>query len=134
MAEVVFVPRESEEKVRFVNLTPHTLNICDVGQIESHGLARLGEQVKEVGNVNGVPLLKVGYGEPTIQLKEVSEDDLKDAIVIVSGMFNEETARKLKDRYNTRMVVAPYTGTSPEYAPQREGGRIKCIKAFRLLA
>lgn len=136
MSEVVVYPvpkSHSSDEVKFINLTPHPVTFCDGTEIPSHGSVRLSEVGEKVGEVGGVPLLKVGYGAPIVNLN-VPESELQGAILIVSGMVDATVAEQLKARYGAKLVVAPYTGVLKEFAPERENGRIKCIKALRVIA
>lgn len=52
-----------------INLTPHTINICAedgtiVKSLESKGIARAKQTAEVVGNLNGVELVSMKFGEP----------------------------------------------------------------------
>lgn len=53
----------SETKQRFVNLTPHEVNIGDVAFPASGTVARVVVEHHEIGEHSGVPLLVGCYGE-----------------------------------------------------------------------
>ena len=129
---VVPVPVDNE----IVNLTPHEVTVCDgqgnvIARLPSKGTVRLSEEVRKVGEVNGVPLLRVTYGNPVVS--GVNPDELKGKVIIVSGMVGTQEAREIAEKYGVKAVIAPYTGTHSEYGPVREGGRVKCVRAFRLI-
>lgn len=52
-----------------INLTPHTINICAedgtiVKSFESKGIARAKQITEVVGNLDGVELVSMKFGEP----------------------------------------------------------------------
>ena len=56
--------------MRFVNLTPHTINVYTADKelvlsIRSDGVARCATVKNEVGMIDGVPLYQIAYGEVT---------------------------------------------------------------------
>ena len=49
--------------MEFINLTPHAVNIVDGPTIPSSGLCRLSVTTEEVGNIDGVPMVRTVYGD-----------------------------------------------------------------------
>lgn len=101
------------------NLTPHPVTLGGV-TYPSEGVARVSEQVQAVGDLDGLPVLAVAYGEPVGLPPEKP-----GTIYIVSGLVLDA----LRGRRND--LVAPYTGGG-EFAPERDAqGRIVSCKAVR---
>jgi len=49
--------------MRIVNLTPHAIHIVGGGTLHSEGVARVDSQSVSVGSADGVPLVRVTFGE-----------------------------------------------------------------------
>ncbi len=125
-----------------LNLTPHDINFCGGETIPSDGSARLKEKIVKVEEIEGIPLVHVEYEEPDVTIKSETIDEMEKRPcehihVVVSGMFDKEAALKLQDTLfdkfaiDAESILAPYTGTDPRFAPERERGMIKCVKALR---
>lgn len=55
--------------INIINLTPHTINIMDadgneVSKFESMGIARADSFETVVGELNGIPVVEMSYGNP----------------------------------------------------------------------
>ena len=113
-----------------LNLTPHEVVVC-LGDkkvsFPSVGQVRLSQKEVPIGAVNGIPLVKVEYGEPSIQA--VFEPDLQGKAVIVSALVgqNRDAVEWLKKK-GVKMILVPNTG--PSGAIRDESGKIICVKSF----
>ena len=125
-----------------LNLTPHDIVFCNGEKIPSDGTVRLKESIIHVEEMEGIPIVSVEYKDPEVQIKsETMEEMEKHACehiyVVVSGMFDEKAALSLVDTLFNKFAIdaegvfAPYTGIDPKFAPERERGFIKCVKALR---
>jgi hypothetical protein len=111
----------------FVNLTPHSINIVELGEIPSSGVARLATNQEKVGEINGVPLVVNTFGD--IQIPEGV--DCSGKIVVVSLIFKDK-ADELKKLTGAKMIVAP--DTSPNGVVRNEKGQIVGVKQLVKLA
>ena len=55
--------------MNIINLTPHTVNVCNednaiIRSFESRGIARAKQTAEVVGNLDGVELVSMAFGEP----------------------------------------------------------------------
>lgn len=110
--------------MRLINLTPHTVNVCDesgsvVRSIEPSGkVLRLPTRAYAAGELDEIPLVRLSYEEP---------EDLPPAedgtVYIVSSLMLEPLAA-----IGRRDFVAP--DTSPGSVVRDESGRIIGVKRF----
>jgi hypothetical protein len=115
--------------MKFVNLTPHALNIVDAdGNIilsvaPSGNVARVATQQTVVGNVGGVDVVRTVFGDvdglPAPQ---------PDTVYIVSTLVLQSLKANGIDRDD---VVAP--DTSPQSAVRNADGQIIGVKQFQVL-
>ena len=101
--------------VKFINLTPHTINIKTpdgVIAVEPSGdIARVATQEEVVASVDGIPLVKRGFGDV-----EGIPAPQEGTIYIVSALVASATSRP--------DVVAPDTGPT---AVRNEKGHIEYV-------
>ena len=108
-----------------INLTPHAIKVYTsdgVKEIPPSGeIVRLTEQTQKMGQLLGVPLVRVKMGAPRLSSNVLS----KGKVFIVS-----EIARPiLQKKYRKYLFVSPDTG--PNSAVRDESGRIIGVKRFR---
>lgn len=83
-----------------INLTPHDINVYKDDKIlltlTSQGIARAESKSEVIGEVNGIPITKVSFGEP-IDLPEPKEDVylLVSRITIESAKNHGRTTKDL---------------------------------------
>lgn len=106
--------------IEFVNLTPHTINVVlEDGkelEIKSSGTARVNEVSEAVGDVAGINLVKMTYGEV-----EGIPTQVDGTVYIVSRMVLDAVRGTRND------VVAPDTGKT---AVRDEKGLVKAVRNF----
>lgn len=108
--------------MKIVNLTPHTVNVCDesgsvVRSIEPSGkVLRLPTRAYAAGELDEIPLVRLSYEEPE-DLPPVEND----TVYIVSSLMIEPLARM-----GRRDFVAP--DTSPGSVVRDDEGRIIGVK------
>lgn len=117
------------EKMKFVNLTPHALGICDpegklIASIPSVGSARVKTSATEVAKVEiegtEVSVVETSYGEV-----EGLPEPIEGTMYIVSILVVSALKALGIDRSD---VVAPDTG--PASVVRDEGGNIVGVKRF----
>lgn len=115
--------------MKFVNLTPHTVNVVDadgnniLSVAPSGNVARVATQQTVVGNIAGIDIARTVFGDvdglPAPQ---------PDTVYIVSTLV----LQALKDAGISRDdVVAP--DTSPQSAVRNADGQIIGVKQFQVL-
>lgn len=115
--------------MKFVNLTPHALNIVDadgntiLSVAPSGTVARVTTQQTVVGNIAGIDIVRTVFGDidglPAPQ---------PDTVYVVSTLV----LQALKDAGVSRNdVVAP--DTSPQSAVRNADGQIVGVKRFQVL-
>ena len=109
--------------MKLVNLTPHALvvrlNDGTERRIEPSGtIARVATTAREVGTVNGIPVVETTYGD--IEGLPAPEDG---TVYIVSSLVL--AAARASGRAD---VLAP--DTSPESAIRDDAGRIVAVRRF----
>lgn len=115
---------------KFVNLTPHEVNVYSqdgkklILSIPPSGkVARVSVTYKTVKNINGIPVNRVEYGE----IVDLPEPE-KDTIYIVSVVV----LMALKSKgINRSDVLSP--DTNPHSVIRDEKGQIIGVKAFQTL-
>ena len=106
------------------NLTPHTVNICNEnGEIlksyESQGIARAKQEAETIGNLEGVDLVTMKFGEP-----EDLPDYSSDTYYIVS-VITANAAKAIGRRTDDLLITSD---------PCRDAeGRIIGCKRFALV-
>lgn len=73
--------------IKIKNLTPHTITLCGVNY-PSEGCARVHSSKEVVGNIDGIPVNMVNYGE----IYGLPEPE-KDTIYIVSAIVAQRANR-----------------------------------------
>jgi len=117
------------EGIKFVNLTPHQINIVnEKGEIilsipPSGKVARVTARPVKVGEISGIPINKVEYGDI-----EGLPEPQKGVIYIVSILVLQALKSKGIQRND---VLAP--DTNPYSVVRDEQGRIIGVKAFMVL-
>ena len=109
---------------RIINLTPHTINICAedgtiVKSFVSEGVARAKQVAEVVGNLDGVELVSMKFGEP--------EDlpDYAEGIYYVVSIITANAAKAVGRRVDDLLITAD---------PMRDAdGRIIGCKRFALV-
>ena len=107
-----------------INLTPHTINICnDEGVIsksyESQGIARAKQTAELVGELDGVELVSMKFGEPE-DLPEYAE-----GTYYVVSIITANAAKAVGRRVDDLLITAD---------PVRDAdGRIAGCKRFALV-
>lgn len=76
-----------------INLTPHTVNLCDtngsvIRTFESEGVARATQRTVELGDVEGIRLVKMAFGEP------VDLPDPVEGIYLIVSLATANAARQ----------------------------------------
>ena len=71
------------------NLTPHAVHVCDsegnvIRSFESEGIARATQSQTVVGNVDGIELVMMSFGDP-IDLPDPTEDTILVVSVITAN-------------------------------------------------
>lgn len=105
--------------MNMVNLTPHDINVV-VGETtitipKSGTVARVTSTQTEVGNINGIPVVKTVFGT----VEGLPEPEI-DTIYIVSSLVLAQLERV--------DVVAPDTGPTA----LRENGQIVAVRRFQM--
>ena len=107
-----------------INLTPHTINICNedgtiVKSFESNGIARAKQTAEVVGNLDGVELVSMKFGEPE-DLPEYAE-----GTYYVVSIITANAAKAVGRRVDDLLITAD---------PVRDAdGRIIGCKRFALV-
>ena len=107
-----------------INLTPHTINICNedgsiVKSFESKGIARAKQTAEVVGNLDGVELVSMKFGEPE-DLPEYAE-----GTYYVVSIITANAAKAVGRRIDDLLITAD---------PMRDAdGRIIGCKRFALV-
>jgi len=111
--------------VRFVNLTPHEVRVCDEAGnpalvIPPSGVqARVNVTLTEVRRILGIPVYKPVYGE----VQGLPSEPEPNTIYVVSSLVLSAIPEKFKS-----CTVAP--NTNPGYALRDEKGNIVGVKGF----
>ena len=93
---------------RIINLTPHCINIYDVdgneiSKFESMGIARADSFETVVGELNGIPVVKMSYGAP------IGLPDPTEGTAYIVSMLTIQAAvqvgRTTSDLYTTADLV-----------------------------
>ena len=112
--------------MNIINLTQHTINVI-LGEKEiaypSEGLARVKTEEKEVGKINGIPVVKTVY--TTV---EGLPDQQGDTVYLVSTLVLQALKA---NGINRTDCLAPNTGVSS--AIRDDQGRIVGVKGFQTL-
>ena len=114
---------------KFINLTPHTVNVVDAdGNIilsvaPSGAVARVTTQQTVVGNVGGVDVVRTVFGDV-----DGLPDPQPDTVYIVSTLALQSLKENGIDRDD---VVAP--DTSPASVVRNADGQIIGVKRFQVL-
>lgn len=111
---------------KVVNLTAHTINVfLEEKEISfpSQGLARVKTEEKEIGRINGIPVIKTVY--TTV---EGLPDAQEDTVYLVSTLVLQALKA---NGINRPDCLAPNTGLSG--AIRDEQGRIVGVKGFQTL-
>ena len=117
--------------MKFINLTPHEINICnDSGDIilkilPSGKQLRLQTKSVLVASLNGVPVYKTKFELDKEEVKELLKD--QEAIYIVSTLL----LQALKENGIEGQFIAP--NTNPEFVIRDAQGKIIGVKAFQVL-
>lgn len=107
-----------------INLTPHTVNICSedgsiICSYESKGIARAKQTAEHVGEIDGVELVSMKFGEP-----EDLPDYAEDTYYVVS-IITANAAKAVGRRVDDLLITSD---------PVRDaGGRIVGCKRFALV-
>ena len=107
-----------------INLTPHTINICNedgtiMRSFESQGIARAKQTAEVVGDLDGVELVSMKFGEP--------EDlpEFKEGIYYVVSIITANAAKAVGRRVDDLLITSD---------PVRDAdGRIIGCKRFALV-
>ena len=103
--------------VKFLNLTPHTINIQDISIPPSGHVARVATVAKDAGTVDGIPVVRQSYGD--VQ----GLPDPQDGVAfLVSGLV----LAAVKAAGGRADVYAP--DTSPQGAIRDDAGRIVAVR------
>lgn len=112
--------------MNIINLTAHAINVI-LGENEitypSQGLARVKTEEKEVGKINGIPIVKTAY--TTV---EGLPDQQENTVYLVSTLVLQALKANGIDRTD---CLAPNTGMSG--AIRDDQGRIVGVKGFQTL-
>ena len=117
-------PRKEFAMTNIINLTPHTINICNedgtiVKSFESKGIARAKQTAEVVGNLDGVELVSMKFGEPE-DLPEYAE-----GTYYVVSIITANAAKAVGRRVDDLLITAD---------PVRDAdGRIIGCKRFALV-
>jgi len=107
--------------MKIVNLTPHAIVIQTADEsrlvIESSGVARVSTTSEQVGEIDGIPIRRVRYGEI------VGLPDPQPGTIYVTSIVVAQAAAKL----GRTDVLAPDTGPD---AIRDEAGRIVAVRGF----
>lgn len=112
--------------MNIINLTAHTINVVN-GESNiaypSEGLARVKTEEKEVGKINGIPIVKTAY--TTV---EGLPDQQENTVYLVSTLVLQALKANGIDRAD---CLAPNTGVSG--AIRDDQGRIVGVRGFQTL-
>ena len=91
-----------------INLTPHPINIIDeegniIKVFESAGVARATQEDVEIGTVEGVPIIKMTFGEP-VDLPEPS-DRVFYIVSVITANAARLSGRTTRDLFITGKTV-----------------------------
>lgn len=83
-----------------INLTPHTINICAedgtiVKSFESQGIARAKQTAEHIGEIDGVELVSMKFGEPE-DLPEFKEETYY-VVSIITANAAKAVGRRVDD-------------------------------------
>lgn len=112
--------------MNIINLTAHTINVfLEEKEIAfpSQGLARVKTEEKEVGKINGIPVVKTVYTDV-----EGLQESQEDTIYLVSTLVLQALKA---NGINRTDCLAPNTGVSG--AIRDDQGRIVGVKGFQTL-
>lgn len=121
---------------RFVNLTPHPINVLDISgntilTVKSSGvIARVSTSEKIVGSINNIPLVQTEYGD-VIGLPRSPEPDtyyIVSILVAQAVKANPELYAKFKGR-----LLAPNTSPTKLGVIRDNNGRIVGVRSFIVL-
>ena len=106
------------------NLTPHTINICAedgtiVKSYESEGIARAKQTAEHIGEIDGVELVSMKFGEP--------EDlpEFEEGVYYVVSIITANAAKAVGRRVDDLLITSD---------PVRDAdGRIAGCKRFALV-
>ena len=108
--------------MQFVNLTPHEIGIrirmSDI-ILPSAGLARVSTTEEQVGDVDGIPLVRTTYGEVS------GLPDPADGVIYIVSAVVLDAAK----RAGRTDVVAPDSGPS---AIRNDKGHIVAVRQLRV--
>jgi hypothetical protein len=107
-----------------INLTPHTVNICnETGEVvksyESQGIARAKQSYEVIGEVDGVELVSTAFGEPE-DLPEYQE-----GVYLVVSIITANAAKAVGRRTDDLLITA-----DPVRTPD---GRIAGCRRFAVI-
>lgn len=112
--------------MNIINLTQHTINVILEGKAiayPSQGLARVKTEEKEVGKINGIPIVKTAY--TTVEGLPVQQEN---TVYLVSTLVLQALKANGIERPD---CLAPNTGVSG--AIRDDQGRIVAVKGFQTL-
>lgn len=123
-------PQQSRHKIhisrhhhnmKLINLTPHTVNICnEAGEIiksyPSEGQARVSVENLPAGEIDGVPVVRTVYGEP-----DALPESQDNVFYIVSMVYAQQ-------RPHRRDLIMP--NTAPGQVVRDSAGQIIGVKSF----
>ncbi len=89
----------------FRNLTPHTVNLCDaegnkIRAFESEGVARAAQTTVELGEIDGIRLVKPSFGEP------VGLPEAQEGVFLIVSLATANAAREYGRTTEDLLLVA----------------------------
>lgn len=119
------IEKETKRQRKFVNLTPHEINICDedgeiLTSLPSKGVARVNTKEVVVDTIDNINVVKTKY----LDVVDLPPPQL-DTIYLVSILVLQALKGKRSD------VLAP--NTSPRSVIRDDKGQIKGVKSFTTL-
>lgn len=93
--------------MKFINLTPHNINVVTNGQtfsFPSNGLARVSTKQVQIGDINGIPIFSTEYGQV-----EGLPDQEDGTIFIVSTLVRAQVPHR-KDVFSPKGLVRDENG------------------------
>lgn len=108
-------------KLKLINLTPHEIVVYRGNKVvlkipPSGSIARVSVRKEKVGEINGIPIYRVEYGE--VELPPPQEN----TVYIVSTLVLQALKGKRND------IISP--DTSPDSVVRDKKGMIKGVKSF----
>lgn len=96
-----------------INLTPHTVNLCNeegaiIRSYESQGIARAKQEAEVIGNLEGIELVTMKFGEPE-DLPEPAEG-VYYIVSIITANAAKATGRRIDDLLITSDVFRDAEG------------------------